>query len=174
VRSRRWLSAGVVLPVAIGAFVIGMWLWVFLYHLSGDWQEEQPGLLGDTTFPVAAEPVCQVAMAAFGETAPAWATDTPGARADVVDESVLIFAAMLEQLRRLPTGAESDAVAEWLSDWDTYIADRTDYALRLRSDPEARFYVTQSDRDRRQITLAIDRFAKTNDMPSCVTPADLS
>ena len=48
-----------------------------------------------------------------------------------------------------------------------------EYAAQLRIDPNARFAVTQSDRDKAQITKAIDLFATVNVMGSCVTPDDL-
>ena len=154
--------------------MLGMWAWVFAFHLGGSWRDTQPGKLDDPTFAVAAEPVCAAAMAELAQLTPAWATDTPAERADVIDQSVTILSSMVGELATLPTGTETAQADEWVNDWAVYVDDRADYASRLRDDPEARFYVTQSDRDRRQITLAIDRFAKTNAMPSCVTPADLS
>jgi hypothetical protein len=154
--------------------MIGMWVWVFAFHLGGSWRDQQPGKLGDPTFAVAAEPVCAAAVVELASLPQAWETDTPAARADAIDDSVEILRSMVTTLNGLPVGNEQEAVSEWLADWDTYVADRADYAARLRNDALARFYVTQSDRDQRQITLAIDKFAETNAMPACGTPADLS
>jgi hypothetical protein len=154
--------------------MIGMWLWVFAFHLGGTWRDQQPGQLDDPTFAVAAEPVCAAMVADLALLPQAWETDSPASRADALDESVVILNEMVATLRTLPVGTEQQAVDEWTADWQTYVNDRADYARRLRDDAEARFYVTQSDRDRRQITLAIDKFAQTNAMPSCETPADLS
>lgn len=173
-RPRRRRRVGLVLAVISGVVVLGMWAWVFGYHLGGSWRDDTPGRLANTTFPTLAEPVCAEAVTALAALPPAWTTGTPAARADAVDGSVVVLNEMVADLRALPTGGQDEAVNEWLIDWETFIADRADYADRLRSDPDARFYVTQSDRDRRQITLAIDRFAETNRMPSCATPADLS
>lgn len=173
-RSRRRRRVGWILAALSAVVVLGMWAWVFGYHLGGSWRDDTPGRLANTTFPTLAEPVCAQAAAALAALPPAWATETPTARAEAVEGSVAVLGDMVSDLRTLPTGGQDAAVSEWLADWDTFIADRDDYANRLRLDPEARFYVTQSDRDRRQITLAIDRFAETNRMPSCVTPADLS
>jgi len=170
---RRW-RVGLVLAVVSAVVVLGMWAWVFGYHLGGTWRDDTPGRLANTTFPTLAEPVCARASSVLTSLPPAWSTETPEARADAVDSSVVVLDEMVADLRALPTGGQDAAVNEWLVDWETFIADRADYAGRLRLDPEARFYVTQSDRDRRQITLAIDRFAETNRMPSCVTPSDLS
>ena len=171
---RRRLRPGVVLAVVSAVVVLGMWAWVLAYHLGGSWRDDTPGRLSNTTFPTLAEPICAQAVADFAALPPAWSTDTPLERADVVDATVLLLGAMVSDLRALPTGGEDAAVGEWLADWEQFIADRADYAGRLRTDPDARFYVTQSERDQRQITLAIDRFATTNRMPSCVTPSDLS
>jgi hypothetical protein len=173
-RPRRRRRVGFILALVSAVVVLGMWAWVFGYHLGGSWRDDTPGRLANTTFSTLAEPVCAQAGSALAALPPAWSTDTPTARADAVDGSVVVLGEMVAELRTLPTGGQDAAVNEWLLDWETFIADRADYAGRLRLDPEARFYVTQSDRDRRQITLAIDRFAETNRMPSCVTPSDLS
>ena len=83
---------------------------------------------------------------------------------------------MLAQLRTLvPVGAaETEAETQWIEDWQVYVHDRRDYTAQLRVDPMTRFAVTQSDRDKRQVTSALDRFAEINAMPSCVVPDDLS
>lgn len=172
--TRRRVRPGAVIAGLAAVGVLGMWAWVFVFHLGGTWRDNQPGQLDDRTFPVAADPVCAAAMSEFAALPPAWATTTNTDRAAAVADSVAIFEAMVERLRQLPAGSETTKVDEWIADWDTYVADRQDYAQRLAQDPTARFYVTQSNRDRRQITLAIDRFATTNAMPSCATPADLS
>ncbi|MCC5952370.1 MAG: hypothetical protein JJU45_09770 [Acidimicrobiia bacterium] len=171
---RRWVGRGVAAVVAIS--MLGMWGWVFLYHLGGEWQQETPGRLSDTQFGLGAEAVCIDAKRELGRLPAAHVTRTPDARADAVDESNRILAAMVDELATLTTTDPSDAarVDEWLSDWQIFIEDRRSYTARLREDPAARFYVTQSDRDRRQVTLAIDRFAAVNGMPSCVVPSDLS
>ncbi len=171
---RRGPRVGTILAGLIAVSMIGMWVWVFAFHLGGTWRDQQPGQLDDPTFAVAAEPVCAATMSELAQLPPAWETDTPATRSDAIDESVVILNDMVAELSTLPTGTDQEAVDEWIADWQTYVEDRADYAKRLRADPSARFYVTQSDRDRRQITLAIDKFAETNAMPSCETPADLS
>lgn len=158
----------------VAVSMIGMWLWVFMFHLGGSWRDQQPGQLGDPTFATLAEPVCAATIMELAQLPQAWETNTPATRADAIDESVVILNDMVTDMSTLDVGSEPQAVAEWVADWQTYVDDRSDYARRLRNDPEARFYVTQSDRDSRQITLAIDKFAETNSMPSCETPADLS
>jgi len=163
-----------VLAAIVGVTMVAMWAWVFAYHLGGSWRDSQPGQLDDTVFATTAEPRCAAAMAELAALPQAWETPTPTERADAVDMSVVVLERMVGDLATMPAGSDETAVGEWLADWQNYIDDRADYAARLRDDPEARFYVTQSDRDNRQITLAIDRLAETNAMPSCATPGDLS
>ena len=61
---------------------------------------------------------------------------------------------------------------EWIGDWQTYLDNRIDYVARLRADKDARIYI--AEKDGRQITVAVDRFAEVNDMPACRTPQDVS
>lgn len=172
--ARRRPKVSTLAAAAAGIGVLAMWAWVFAYHLGGSWQEARPGQLTDTGFAVAAEPRCAIAMADLGALPPAWETTDPDMRAATVDDSVTILQAMVDDLAALPAGQDQQRVDEWVSDWRTYVNDRAEYAERLRREPDTRFYVTQSDRDRRQITLAIDRLAETNGMPSCATPGDLT
>lgn len=165
---------GTVVAGFVAVSMIGMWVYVFVFHLGGSWRDQQPGQLDDPTFALLAEPVCAATSADLAQLPQAWETTTPATRADAIDESVVILNDMVVELSTLDVGTEQQAVAEWVADWQAYVNDRADYGRRLRNDVEARFYVTQSDRDNRQITLAIDKFAETNAMPSCETPADLS
>jgi hypothetical protein len=173
--ARRRLRPGVIVVTLLVVGVLGMWIYVFGYHLSGQWREDTPGRLDDRGYGPRAEQICWVATSGLATLPPAWETATPGERADAVAASVPILEGMVDELQALPTsGEDTRRVGEWLADWRTYIGDRAAYAQRLRVDPETRFYVTQSDRDNRQITVAVDRFATTNQMPGCATPADLS
>ena len=82
--------------------------------------------------------------------------------------------AMLDSLRAIVPTAERDQgmLNEWIGDWQTYLDNRIDYVNRLRDDKDARIYV--AEKDGRQITVAVDRFAEVNDMPACRTPKDVS
>lgn len=172
----RWASPGRLFAVGAAAFVAGMWLYVFAFHLGGDWQGDSPGTLDDPAFAGTAQEICTQARGDLAALPQAWETETPEERAVAVDRSVELFEGMLGSLARIPVSQAEDqeSVDEWLDDWHTYVGDRAAYADRLRTEGDTRFYVTQSDRDDRQITLAIDRFAVQNEMPACETPSDLS
>lgn len=161
---------GRIAVVVLAVSLITMWIYAFF----GD--HGVPGRLDNPVFPAQAEPVCAAAQARIDALPRASQTTTAGARADVVDQASDELDAMLAELRGLvPVGAaETEAETQWIEDWQTYVQDRRDYTAQLRVDPMTRFAVTQSDRDRRQITSALDRFAEINGMPSCVIPDDLS
>jgi hypothetical protein len=169
-----WLGGLVVVTM------LGMWAYIFVYHASGAWRSETPGRMDDASYGASAELACQAAQRRTAALPEAFEAATAAERADVVAAVNTELAVLVDELDALEVtpGAEGSAADrtmadEWVADWRTYL-DRRDYVERLRDDPRARFYVTQSDRDEVQITEAIDRFAAVNQMPSCITPDDLS
>lgn len=166
----RWTVVGRVAVVVLAISLTAMWIFAFF----GD--HGVPGRLENPSFPAVAEPVCAAAHARIELLPLPNQTPTAGERADVVDQASDELDAMLVQLRALvPQGvAETEAETQWIEDWQVYVQDRRDYTAQLRVDPMTRFAVTQSDRDRRQVTSALDRFATINGMPSCVIPDDVS
>jgi hypothetical protein len=169
--SRRspWRILSRVATVAIVVGIAVMWIVAFF----GD--HPQPGRMADRTFPAAAEPVCARARAAIGRLPRAFESPTPADRAAVVDQGTAELETMVVGLRALlPADPDTRTrLEQWLGDWATFNQDRRDYARRLREDPGARFYASQSERDKAQINLAVDNFARVNDMPSCATPEDV-
>lgn len=158
--------------IAIALFIVtmaAMWGYALL------WPHEVPGRLDDTSFPMDAEPVCHRYRVQLDGLPRSISVRTPEERGDLVDQGTSILAAMVDELRGLIPTADPprSMVTEWLADWEIYLEDRRDYAQRLRGDANARFYVTQSDRDDKQITQAVDRFAAVNAMPSCGIPDDV-
>lgn len=166
-RFLTWGRVGVVLAVVS---TVGLWGYAFL------WPQPVFGKLDDTTFPVAAEGVCAPVRSAVNALPRANESVDHVDRAATIDLATNQLDALLLRLDPLPRGNEKSArsIGEWLEDWRIYVANRRDYANRLRTDKSARFYVAQSDRDRRGITDAIDRFANTNKMPSCATMPDIA
>jgi len=165
-----WVSAAVALSMA------GMWIFVFGYHLSGEWRDSAPGQLADPTFAVEAEAICSSALDRISTLPKAYEIETPAERSELVRATNAEFRTMVAALTALPTTSPEDRtkVDEWLADWGTYLDDRDDFAERIAIDPNARFYVTQSERDRRQVTVAFDRFSLVNDMTSCSSYDDLA
>ena len=93
-------------------------------------------------------------------------------RADTIDIANEELRSMLAELRTLvPDTEDADALNLWISDFETHVGDRQDYADRLREDEQAEFLV--SAREGTQISRGIDRFASVNQMESCETPDDV-
>jgi hypothetical protein len=136
--------------------------------------EPPPDQLDDATFAVEAEQVCQATRSTLDQLPLAFQTSDPVERADVVVRANTELAAMLAALREQVPPATRDArmLDEWLTDWGVYLDNRRDYADRLRAEGDTRIYV--AEKDGRQVTVAVDRFAEVNDMPACRTPKDIS
>jgi hypothetical protein len=163
----RRVSQAVILVMVVG--IVVMWIYAFFGEVP------VPARLDDTAFPTAAEPVCARARAEIDRLPKAFETSDHRDRADVVDRGTAALDAMVRDLRALVPAAQPthDRLQLWLDDWDTYLRDRRDYTARLRDDPAARFYLTQSEHDRSQINRSLDNFARVNAMASCATPEDV-
>jgi hypothetical protein len=167
---RRW-SVGKILAVVCVVGLTAMWA----YALSGVAGRDVAGRLDDKTFGPRAEPVCNEAMAVVDGLPKGFETPEPTDRADVIDEGTARLRTMVAELEALPRpdGDDASMISQWLVDWTTFLDNRDDFTSRLRTDRNARFYVTQREEDKRQITAALDRFAGINNMPSCETPGDV-
>lgn len=148
-------------------------LWI--YALSGAAKQDPPNMLDDPAFGAAAEPICAAVLEQLDLLPRAEESNSAGERADVLDQSDVLLEDMVDDLSTIPVESARDRAmtTEWVADWRTYIADRADFAARLREDEMSRFYVTEKTKGL-QITKAIDDLATVNDMPSCQTPGDLA
>lgn len=95
-------------------------------------------------------------------------------RAVLVEKATDTLQRMLADLRQtLPTDEKGRAlIPMWLSDYDTYIADRRAYAEQLRSGDNAPF--AESTFEGLPLAERIATFAGDNRMPACAPPIDLS
>lgn len=161
---------GRVAAIAVALGIAGMWIYA-LWGYSG-----VPGKMDDLAFSRAAQPICQATRASIDKLPKAYTTPDVNVRAAVVDQGTDQLSAMIDELQRqVPTAQpEHDMLQNWISDWRTYLNDRREYTDQLRKDPMTRFAVTQSDRDKSQITGALDRFARINEMSACMIPDDLA
>jgi hypothetical protein len=158
-----------VVAVLLLVGMVALWAYVLTRTAS-----PPPDKLDDATFAPKAQQVCDATMVRVDQLPQAFQSESAADRADVVDQIDADLATMLDTLRAEVPAAERDSrmLTEWLDDWETYLGNRVDYVQRLRDDPDARIYV--AEKDGRQITVAIDRFAEVNDMPDCRTPKDVS
>lgn len=166
----RWTRGRIGATFAVVVMVV-MWGYV-LYLAFGPGRQPPPDRLDDPTFAQEAEEVCAAALDDVAQLPRAQQANTAGERAEIVDRANDRFDQMLDDLEPLtPAGEDGELVAAWLADWRTYLGDREAYADALRSDPEARLFVTAKERD--QITEYLDAFAADNRMPACGTPIDV-
>lgn len=166
----RWTRGRIAATVVV-LVMFAMWGYV-LYLAFGPGRQPPPDRLDDPAFAREAEQVCAAALDDVASLPRASQAETASERAGVVDEANERFGQMLVELQHLtPAGADGEIVTAWLTDWRTYLGDREAYADALRSDPDARLFVTAKDRE--QITEFIDAFAADNRMPACGTPIDV-
>jgi hypothetical protein len=163
------LTPGRLLLGAIVLASFGVWVYAF----SGLAHRPTPDRLDDDTFAARAEPRCAVALGELGSLEPAWAATDNVDRSLTIVEANGILTAMVADLRPLVTGSERDRqiLDAWLTDWETWLRDRADYAIRLADDAGARFY--QSDVANELLDRRLTRLAEINGMPSCAAPGDV-
>jgi hypothetical protein len=168
-RRRRVTPTSVLLTLAMLG-IITMWA----YAYSGLAARNAPDYLEDRSWAAAAETTCAATLTRIHALPRAFEAPDAAARADVIDRADEELRAMLADLRSRPPSNPRDQaiVRQWLDDYDRYVANRADYAARLRSDAGARFYVDQ--KGAKQVTEPIDGFARSNEMTSCASPDDVS
>ena len=161
-----------VLAVALMVCIAVLWA----YTLWGPTKKTAPGVLADPSWAAQAQITCTKAATTIDALPPAYSAPDAPARAEVIASASRALRTMLDELAASAPPAELSndgrMIGEWLTDWNTYVADRDRYVVALESDPQARFYVTEKVKGQ-QITKPIDFFATYNDMPNCVTPGDL-
>ncbi|HEV7759577.1 MAG TPA: hypothetical protein VGO78_11330 [Acidimicrobiales bacterium] len=171
---RRWRPTRILILVVV-AGLLAMWGYV-LYLAFGPGRQPPIDRIDDHTFAIAAESRCAEAVDHVGELPLANEAHDPAERAAVLDEANATFAAMLDDLDGMttlvPAGHWRENTTEWLADWRIFLADREDFADRLRTDPDARMLVSEKEGERRHITEWIDEFALANHMASCASPTD--
>jgi len=167
--SRTWRPGRVLVVVAV-VVMVGIWAYV-LYLAFGPGRQPPPDRLADPTFATQAQARCETAHRDVAALPRAVEAETAAERADILEQANARFAVMIDEIEPLaPSGEDGEVVAAWVADWRTYLDDRAAYAEALRTDPEARLFVTA--RDREQVTEYIDAFAADNHMAACATPID--
>jgi hypothetical protein len=165
---KNWSFARV-LAVTTGLALILFWLWIF----SGAPRKQNPDYLEDRAWAERTEATCAATVARIDDLPAAPSAGSSSERAAVVDRANDELEAMLDELDvDLPSSQEDvEVVRPWLADWRTYLANRRDYADRLRTDPDAQLLVDEKFRD--SIETVIGTFAEVNEMDSCVVPGDV-
>lgn len=170
----RWRPSRILILVVVVSLVS---MWGYVVYLAF-WQGRQPPIdrIDDPAFAEAAEDRCAAAVDRVAGLPAAQETTEPTERAAVLDDANATFAVMLDDLDAMvtlvPAGDQRGNATEWLADWRIFLADREDFADRLRTDAGARMLVSEKAGEGRHVTEWIDEFAKANRMPSCASPMD--
>ena len=137
----RWTGGRVVVALVIVG-LLAMWGYV-LFLAFGPGRQPPPDQLSDPTFGRDAQAVCEATHDQVATLPPAVQAQSAVERAEIIAMANAQFSAMVDDLEPLaPAGEEGEVVAAWVADWRTYLADREAYAEALRTDPDARLYVT--------------------------------
>ncbi len=158
--------ASVLLLVAI----VGFWMWAF----SPLAPRGHPDELDNSAFTVQAEARCTIANDGLAAIPGAREAVDLEDRADQIEASTAVLHELIADLRDSSASlnaSDGELVAFWLTDWDTYLADRERHTARLRAGEDPPFEVTAKNND--PVTAPIDLFATINRMPACVSPGDV-
>jgi hypothetical protein len=176
-RPRRRLDLRRLGVLAVIVSFVGIWGYV-LYLSVFEGRAEPRDRLDDAAWAQAAEAECARSTPVFEALPFANELSSPAERADVLDTGTDELEAMVERLQSLrPPATEDEAVAvdRWLTDYETFVQDRREYADAQRDPADPRYdeAFSVTDREGYQIDVLIDDFARVNYMESCETPDDV-
>ena len=158
--------------LAIGAVVamVIFWIWIF----SGAPAKDNPDKLQDAAYVAELEDRCQALRDDLDELPNAADLETAAQRADVLDDANVLVAGFIDDLQAgaPTTGDAATSVKGWIGDWETYLANREDYADRLRTDSSAQLLLDRSPLGD-SVDKAIQIFSQVNEIPACETPGDV-
>jgi hypothetical protein len=171
--SRRVRGWRIVVGVVIVAFA-GFWIWALFFA-----SKEAVNRIGDRAWAERAEAICAQAnieregLADFrvvDESNPAMLVE----RGDLIDRVTDVIERMLDDVVAVePADDKGQAIVPlWEADYRTYLANRREFADRLRAGHNDAFRETAVDGI--PISDKLEVFAGDNDMPSCAPPHDLS
>ncbi len=174
--SRRRVRPVTVLLILIVIAMAVMWIYAFFFA-----DRTSPDRLGDRSWAAKTEVICARYRAEVRALPPASSfqtvkpvTEALRQRADVGDRSNVLLTAMVAEIRGLgPAVGDTEAVAGWLKDWDTHIADRSVQIGRWRQGIDRQLAETE-DSGGVPISKRMDGFTDINQMPSCKSPQDVA
>lgn len=159
--------------LAIGAVVamVVFWIWIF----SGAPAKQNPDKLQDEAYVSQLEDQCQALRDDLDDLPNAADLDTAAQRADVLDDANVLVAGFIDEVEAgAPTSGDAGVTMEgWITDWRTYLANREDYADRLRTDSGAQLLLDRSTIGTDSVDKAIQIFTQVNEIPACETPGDV-
>ncbi|MCB0964760.1 MAG: hypothetical protein KDA98_15910 [Acidimicrobiales bacterium] len=166
---QTWTVGRVAMVVAFLAMAL---FWIVIW--SGVLAKQNPDYLDDRAYVDGLEARCQQLRDDLDELPPPNETPELPDRIEVIEQANVLVEGFVDDVEAgAPTeGDDGTSMAGWIGDWRTYVADREDYVVRLREDPEARFLVDETDFGD-SVDKTIEIFADVNGIPDCATPGDV-
>lgn len=166
----RRMPIGRILTVLAVLSMVVFWAWI----LAGGPQKANPDRLDNRAFVQRTSRRCQKLRLDISHLPNAADANGARARAEVLDRANARVARFVDAVAvdAPRSGDDAKSIDGWIADWRRYVANREDYARRLRADPKARLYVTRSKLGD-SVDRTIEIFADVNDMPDCATPGDV-
>jgi len=161
-------AASLLLKVAAVAGIIGLWAYAFFFAPSGN-----PDRVESEVWLEEAEIICSQALGEIALLPLAKESKTPADRAEVVAQGTRVLEKMKARLADLSLDSEKDKfnTDSWLSDWDTYLADRKNHVKRLNELGDIEPLLTATDGGK-SVLERMNGFARVNDLESCIDPGD--
>jgi hypothetical protein len=172
--TRRGIRPTTVIAILFLLSLGGFWGWIWYYQVTNQGERDMPDRLNELSWTEQADQICQAADARIAALPTAQRTPSAQERSAVIVAATDEIEQMLEEIEQIaPAGTDRDSTitAAWISDYREWLADRYRYADALLDDPAARFVVTEKYGS--HITAPIDRFARVNEMESCMTSGDV-
>ena len=167
--SMRW-SAGRVATVLGFLVMVAFWAWIF----AGGPRKVNPDHLDDRAFVTRTQERCKEMLTRLDELPPGPSLTDANRRAAVLDQATAVLTKAIDDIEAdaPKTGDDGISMRGWIADWRVYLANRTDYAKRLRTDPKARLLLDENIGGD-PIDTGIEVFTQVNDMRECATPGDI-
>ena len=158
--------------LALVAVIAMVMLWVAIF--AGYFNKDNPDKLQDEAYVAQLEEQCQGLRDDLDTLPNAADTTSAAERADVLDDANVMVGDFIDELEAgAPTSGDAQISVEgWIRDWRTYLANREDFADRLRTDPGAQLLLDRSELGD-SVDKTIQIFSQVNEIPACDTPGDV-
>lgn len=168
--STRGFPWGRSLAIVAVVTMILFWLWIF----SGAPAKDDADRLQDRAYVTRLEDRCQRLRADIEELPSAAGVSSPAERDAALDDANVLVSEFIADLAAgaPSTGDAAVSIAGWRADWEKYLANREDYAKRLRNDTSAQLLLSRSELGD-TVDKAIESFSQVNVIPACATPDDI-
>lgn len=158
------------LAIASVVLMVIFWVWIF----SGAPKRDNADYLQDRAYAESLEERCQALRDDLDDLPNAAELPNQAARADVLDDANVLVGEFIDDIEAdAPTSGDASITMKgWIADWRIYLADREDYAARLRTEDNAQLLLSESKLGD-SVDKTIQVFTQVNAIKACDTPGDV-